>query len=47
VVFGNRTDALPSSYQRYLTNSLSGDLDFGGLPIRLTFRGGRNPYHKK
>jgi GTP-binding protein len=47
VVFGNRTDALPSSYQRYLTNSLSGDLDFGGLPIRLSFRGGRNPFHKK
>lgn len=47
VVFGNRTDALPSSYQRYLTNSLSSDLDFGGLPIRLTFRGGRNPFHTK
>jgi len=47
VVFGNRTDALPSSYQRYLTNSLSNDLDFGGLPIRLSFRGGRNPFNKK
>ena len=47
VVFGNRTEGLPASYARYLTNSLSSDLDFGGLPIRLTFRGGRNPYHKK
>ncbi|MEI6486418.1 MAG: ribosome biogenesis GTPase Der [Sphingomonadales bacterium] len=47
VVFGNRTDNLPASYTRYLTNSLSGDLDFGGLPIRLTFRGGRNPFHTK
>ena len=47
VVFGNRTEGLPASYARYLTNSLSTDLDFGGLPIRLTFRGGRNPYHKK
>ena len=47
VVFGNRTDALPASYQRYLTNSLSSDLDFGGLPIRLSFRGGRNPFNKK
>ena len=47
VVFGNRTEGLPASYTRYLTNSLSGDLDFGGLPIRLSFRGGRNPFHKK
>jgi GTP-binding protein len=46
-VLGNRTEGLPASYARYLTNSLSTDLDFGGLPIRLTFRGGRNPYHKK
>ena len=46
VVFGNRTDSLPASYQRYLTNSLVADLDFGGLPIRLSFRGGRNPYKK-
>ncbi|WP_156255169.1 ribosome biogenesis GTPase Der [Sandarakinorhabdus oryzae] len=47
VVFGNRTEGLPASYTRYLTNSLSSDLDFGGLPIRLSFRGGRNPFHKK
>jgi GTPase len=46
VVFGNRTDALPASYARFLTNSLAADLDFGGLPIRLSFRGGRNPYKK-
>ncbi len=46
VVFGNRTDSLPASYTRYLTNSLAADLDFGGLPIRLSFRGGRNPYKK-
>lgn len=47
VVFGNRTDALPASYARYLVNSLASDLDFGGLPIRLSFRGGRNPFAKK
>jgi len=46
VVFGNRTDSLPASYTRYLTNTLATDLDFGGLPIRLSFRGGRNPYKK-
>lgn len=47
VVFGNRTDALPASYVRYLVNSLRTDLDFGGLPIRLTMRGGRNPFQPK
>jgi GTP-binding protein len=47
VVFGNRTDALPASYARYLVNSLRGDLDFEGVPIRLTLRGGKNPFDKK
>jgi GTP-binding protein len=47
VVFGNRTDALPASYVRYLTNSLCSDLDFAGLPIRLALRGGRNPFKPK
>jgi len=44
LVFGNRTGALPASYGRYLVNSLRDDLDFEGVPIRLNFRGGRNPY---
>jgi GTP-binding protein len=44
LVFGNRTGALPASYGRYLVNSLRDDLDFEGVPIRLDFRGGRNPY---
>jgi GTP-binding protein len=44
LVFGTRTGALPSSYGRYLVNSLRDDLDFEGVPIRLSFRGGRNPY---
>ncbi|MEI6418771.1 MAG: ribosome biogenesis GTPase Der [Sphingomonadales bacterium] len=47
LVFGNRTDSLPASYGRYLTNSLVQDLGFVGVPIRLEFRGGRNPYEKK
>jgi len=46
VVFGNRTDALPASWQRYLANSLADDLDFRGLPIRLNFRGGKNPFKR-
>jgi GTP-binding protein len=44
VVFGNRLDELPESYRRYLVNSLRDDLGFEGVPIRLTLRGGKNPY---
>jgi GTP-binding protein len=44
VIFGNRTDQLPASYTRYLVNTLRDDLDFEGVPIRLSFRGGKNPY---
>ncbi|GGI77634.1 hypothetical protein GCM10007973_13070 [Polymorphobacter multimanifer] len=46
LVFGNRTDMLPASYGRYLVNSLRESLDFEGVPIRLSFRGGKNPYVK-
>ncbi len=44
LIFGNRTDLLPASYGRFLVNSLRDDLDFEGIPIRLDFRGGKNPY---
>jgi GTP-binding protein len=44
LIFGNRTDDLPASYGRYLVNSLRDELDFDGVPIRLNFRGGRNPF---
>ena len=45
VVFGNRTDALPESYRRYLVNAMRRDLNLGAIPLRLEFRGGRNPFH--
>jgi GTP-binding protein len=44
VVFGNRTEALPDSYRRYLVNALRRDLKLGPVPLRLTFRGSRNPF---
>ena len=44
IVFGNRLDELPESYNRYLVNSLRDDLDLKGLPIRINMRSGRNPY---
>ena len=47
VVFGNRTEELPESYRRYLVNGLRDDLGFQGVPIRLSFRGGKNPFDNK
>jgi GTP-binding protein len=44
VVFGNRTDELPDSYRRYLVNALRRDLELGPVPLRLSFRGSRNPF---
>ena len=44
VIFGNRTELLPESYRRYLVNGLRRDLGFAAVPVRLTMRGGRNPY---
>src|SRR5688572_8100051 len=44
VVFGNRLDELPESYRRYLVNALRRDLKLGPVPLRLTFRGSRNPF---
>ncbi len=46
IVFGNRVDDLPESYRRYLVNGLREDLDFGGVPIRLTLRSSRNPFDR-
>lgn len=44
VVFGSRTDALPASYHRYLSNGLRKELGFQGVPIRMNFRNTHNPY---
>jgi len=46
VVFGNRVDELPDSYRRYLLNAMRRDLNLGAVPLRLTFRGGRNPFDR-
>lgn len=47
VVFGNRVEDLPESYRRYLVNGIRKELGFGAVPVRLTLRGGKNPYDKK
>jgi GTPase len=44
IIFGSRTDLLPPSYHRYLTNGMRKELGFEGVPIRLNFRNSRNPF---
>jgi GTP-binding protein len=39
-----RPDALPESYVRYLTNGLRVDFDMPGVPIRIHFKAGENPF---
>ena len=44
VVHGNRTEALPEGYRRYLVNRYRDELDLVGVPVRLETRTTRNPY---
>lgn len=46
-LFGTRVAELPTSYHRYLENSLREAFDFWGPPIRLHFRQGKNPFAEK
>jgi len=47
VVFGTRLDMLPTSYERYLVNSLRKQLDFGSVPVRINLKSPKNPFAKK
>jgi GTP-binding protein len=44
VVFGTRAEQTPEDYQRYLVNSLRETFSLPGTPVRLQFRGSKNPY---
>ena len=44
VVFGTRTEQLPTSYHRYLLNGIRRDLDFGAVPVRINLRSSKNPF---
>ncbi|MFL5286079.1 MAG: ribosome biogenesis GTPase Der [Rhodopila sp.] len=44
VCFGTRAEQTPEAYARYLVNSLRETFDMPGTPIRLQFRGTKNPY---
>jgi GTP-binding protein len=43
-LFMNRPEKLPADYLRYLVNGIRERFDLPGVPIRLTTRGGKNPY---
>ncbi len=47
VLFGNQLDAIPESYKRFLVNGLRETFGLLGVPIRLSMRGGENPYAGK
>ena len=44
VISCTRPDALPASYTRYLINGLRQDFDLPGVPIRVSYRKGDNPF---
>ena len=47
VVFCSRSDDLPESYGRFLTHDLRERFDLEGIPVRLIWRKGDNPYASK
>ncbi len=44
LIFGTRAEQTPEDYKRYLVNGLRDSFDLPGTPIRLQFRGTKNPY---
>jgi len=44
VIHGSQTEALPASYQRYLTNRFREALNLYATPIKLELRSGENPF---
>jgi len=47
VVFGTRVDQLPTSYERYLLNSMRKELKLGPVPLRINMRASKNPFDTK
>lgn len=44
IIFGTRAEQTPDDYQRYLSNTLRETFDMPGTPLRLLFRGTKNPF---
>jgi len=47
IIHGNRTDAIPDSYRRYLENVFIRHFKLRGTPLLIEFRSGANPYRHK
>jgi len=47
IIHGNRTDAIPPSYKRYLENVYIKHFKLRGTPLQINFRSGENPYKDK
>ena len=47
VVHGNQTHAVPDSYTRYLENRFRAALNLVGMPVRIVYKTGANPYAGK
>jgi GTP-binding protein len=44
IVFGTRAEQTPEDYRRYMVNGLRESFNLPGTPVRLQFRGTKNPY---
>ena len=44
IIHGNRTEAIPASYKRYLENVFIKHFKLRGTPLQIEFRSGDNPY---
>ena len=44
IIFGTRAEQTPEDYRRYLVNGLRDTFHLPGTPVRLQFRGTKNPY---
>jgi GTP-binding protein len=45
-IWGNRVAALPGSYKQFMRNMLAEELQLLGVPLRLLFRSGSNPFKR-
>ena len=44
ILFATKSDKIPESYLRFLTNRLREDFDWPGVPLRFVLRSSKNPY---
>jgi GTP-binding protein len=47
VIHGNRVDAVPATYRRYLSNAVRTGFRLEGTPVEIEFRAGENPFSRR